>query len=453
MPRMLLIRPLCEGDELEFAEPLGIERLAGYARAHGVVDVAILDRRLYEQERHAGLSAASLWSDVRATCDAAPPELVGFSLMTSQDVPDTLRMHSRLRAWYPNARFWAGGVYVTTAYDEAARLLPASIALVRGEGETALLDELAGGGHTSMLHPNEWAPAYRPHMERYATLGCSVNLQTSRGCPGSCAFCATPQLPYGLGTWRGRDISLVVDEIEHEQRRLAHANLPPVFNFVDDDFGPLRRLEELACELRERGLRISFACEMRLASLVGQSDLYSRMERLHEAGLSRLFVGVESLSPHTLEAWHKSYDASRMEQAVAAIREAGIALQAGYIMWHARQTVTNALAEAKELWRLGLYTHQAAVSRLIVFPGCELAGKDAQTARFEAMDSTSEEFYERFRSRSEGLQARWIAAAVQEPYFASCDLLGIKTDELRAVQDKLAELNARSFELLMSLGG
>ena len=39
MTSVLLIRPLCEGDEPEFAEPLGIERLAGYLRAHGVPDV------------------------------------------------------------------------------------------------------------------------------------------------------------------------------------------------------------------------------------------------------------------------------------------------------------------------------------------------------------------------------------------------------------------------------
>ncbi|MDO4798651.1 MAG: hypothetical protein Q4A01_11615, partial [Coriobacteriales bacterium] len=113
MSKLLLIRPLCEGDELEFAEPLGIERLAGFARAHGVSDVVVFDRRLYERERRTGLSSTSFWADVRAACDEAPPELVGFSLMTAQDVPDALRLHSRLRAWYPKARFWAGGVYVT----------------------------------------------------------------------------------------------------------------------------------------------------------------------------------------------------------------------------------------------------------------------------------------------------------------------------------------------------
>ena len=35
MTSVVLIRPLCAEGEPEFAEPLGIERIAGYLRAHG----------------------------------------------------------------------------------------------------------------------------------------------------------------------------------------------------------------------------------------------------------------------------------------------------------------------------------------------------------------------------------------------------------------------------------
>ena len=91
MPRVLLIRPLCEGDDPEFGEPLGIERLAGYLRDHGV-RAELLDRRLYAAERRAGVvtrEAAGFWEDVRALCPpGSEPELVGFSLMTEGDVFD-----------------------------------------------------------------------------------------------------------------------------------------------------------------------------------------------------------------------------------------------------------------------------------------------------------------------------------------------------------------------------
>ena len=114
MPHVLLIRPLCEGDEPEFAEPLGIERLAGYLRAAGAADVTVLDRRLYQQERRAGLARSRFWDDVREACAEREPSVVGLSLMTSADVPDALRIISRMRSLYPAARLVAGGLYVTT---------------------------------------------------------------------------------------------------------------------------------------------------------------------------------------------------------------------------------------------------------------------------------------------------------------------------------------------------
>ena len=461
MPRVLFIRPLFEGDELEFAEPLGIERLAGYLRERGAAEVTVLDRRLYERERREGLSASAFWEDVRAACDDAPPDLVCFSLMTAQDVPDALRLHSRLRAWYPRARFQAGGVYVTTATDEVRRRLPRDFSLVRGEGEVPLLDALAriegeqagnedaptSNEDEQVVHPDEWAMAYRPHVERYAALGCAVNVQTSRGCPGACTFCATPLLPHGLGRWRPRSLSLVADELERECRRMEKSGLPPVFNLVDDDFGPLSRLEELASELRKRGLAIAFACEMRLAALVGQPNLARRLQHLREAGLSRLFVGVESLDPQTLKAWRKTYDLGRLEETVTAIREAGIALQAGYILWHRHQTVEGALAEAAELRRLGLYTHQVAVSRLIVFDGCELARRGSGTG-FEPMEREAETFYGQFVRASGELGERWVKAAVAEPYLASCSALGVRSDDLRKLREELTHINDLSYALL-----
>ena len=178
-------------------------------------------------------------------------------------------------------------------------------------------------------------------------------------------------------------LSLVVDEMEAEAARLTRAGLPAVFNFVDDDFGPLERVEELAYELRRRQLRVAFALEMRLASLIGQPDLATRLARLHEAGLTRIFVGVESLNPDTLRRWHKAYDVTRLPEVLAACAEAGITLQAGYILWHADQTVTGACAEVEALARMGLYSHRAALSRLIVFPGCALAETNADSMGFQ----------------------------------------------------------------------
>lgn len=449
MPRVLLIRPLCEGEEPELAEPLGIERLAGYLLAHGIEDVALFDRRLYQREKRLGLSGHTFWGDVRQWFADGAPDVVGLSIMTAADVPDALRIISRARSLWPRARLEAGGLYVTTAPDEAARRLPSVVTLMGGEGEQAFLRFVMGpsaavSGH---LSPDDWAMAYRPFVDRYAALGCAVNMQTSRGCPGRCTFCATPQLPEDLRRWRPRSLRLVVDEMEHEAARLEVAGQLPVFNFVDDDFGPLERIEALVDELENRQLRAAFALEMRLASLIGQPRLTQRLRRLHEAGLARVFVGVESLNPQTLRRWRKPYDVTALPEVLGAFSEAGVSVRPGYILWHKDQTVEGARNEVEKLWQLGIYSHRAVLSRLIVFPGCALAEEDSTIEGYQRMAEEAESFYQRFLDASADLANEWIAAAMIEPRVAAEALLTGDNTQLIEVTNALAAVNARSYEL------
>ena len=465
MKSFLLIRPLCEGDEPEFAEPLGIERLAGYLRAHGVHDVRIADRRLSVAERRAGVArddAPGFFDGLRLLYPGdAFPQVIGLSLMTAADVADARRIVSRLHAWWPEARFVAGGIYVTGAFGDAARAFPPYVHLIAGEGETALLALAQGGGCSpsdtcdaacnATDSPDDWACAYRPDLERYAALGCAVNIQASRGCPGVCAFCATPSLPPALRRWQPRDVRLVADEVQEAAERLQAAGLPPVFNFVDDDFGPLERLEALAAEFAARSLRIAFACEMRLASLAGQPNLEERLANLHAAGLTRLFIGVESVNRQTLARWRKPVDLEALPHVLAACRAAGLTVQAGYILWHAGQTIEGALAEARQLRDLGLYTHRAALSRLIVFPGCALAVEKASEQGFQSLAPEAEEFYRRFAAAAADITRIWTKAAIAEPYAAAVEFLTGDDAPIAAIRHALLDANARSFDLMTSL--
>ena len=448
---------------MEFAEPLGIERLAGYLRERGVSDVRVFDRRLYVAERRARIApvgALSFYEDLREAYPAGQgPDVVGVSLMTASDVPDARRVMSRLRSWWPNARFVVGGVYVTHAAEEVARQLPRGTALLPGEGERALLEFVRRHGASdgpsarpgadtttpAACEPDEWAQPHRADLERYARLGCAVNMQTSRGCPGVCTFCATPQLPVELRSWRPRSLGLVADEIQFEADRLEDAGLPPVFNFVDDDFGSLARVEGLVGELGRRGLRVAFSLEMRMTSLVRASNLEERLRRLRDSGLTRVFVGVESLDKATLVRWRKPYDVDALPRIADAFAEADVTLQAGYILWHGHQTVDGARAEVDSLWRLGIYTHQMALSRLIVFPGCALAAQ-TDAMGFESLPTEAGRFYRRFHERTTELRARWVRAALREPYVTARAWLDGDPSERDALRAELATVNRLSYE-------
>lgn len=538
MTSVLLIRPLCEGDEPEFAEPLGIERLAGYLRERGAHDVRVFDRRLYAAERRAGLTgpdAPGFYDEVRAAFEGtAGPSIIGLSLMTSADVPDARRVISRLGARWPDALFVVGGMFVTTAPEAAARQLPEHTVLLRGEGEVQLFELVQDDAlreksfkRSSVRHseseainlehcvyadnrfagilrsvqddrsvhpfgrnagvkpqaltsnrifakaccdetfgsqpasPDDWAIPYRPHLERYGRLRCAVSVQASRGCCGACAFCATPTLPRELRRWSGRDEALVIDEVQAVAERLAAAGLPPVFNFVDDDFGSLERLESLAAGFSARGLQIAFACEMRFASLVREPHLAERLARLHAAGLTRVFFGVESLDEATRSRWKKPIDVRALPEVLGCFRAAGVDVQVGYILWHGTQTPANAACEVDRLRDLGLYSHRVAISRLIVFPGCDLAqlehGRDAAAVAvanaegFEPMCADAESFYQRFSLAAAELTREWTQLAIVEPYAAAEAFLSGDAAEVKSLRERLADVNDRSYRLFKEM--
>ena len=135
----------------------------------------------------------------------------------------------------------------------------------------------------------------------------------------------------------------------------------------------------------------------------------------------------------------------------AACAKAGITLQAGYILWHADQTMAGARTEVEALARMDLYSHRAALSRLIVFPGCALAETDSDGMGFQRMDASAERFYQQFCEQSQELTQTWTSAALREPHEVAKAHLSGDTMRVEELRRTLEEVNARSLELFRKL--
>ncbi|MCL2332095.1 MAG: cobalamin-dependent protein [Actinomycetia bacterium] len=420
--KVVLIRPLHGADELEFQEPLGIECLAG-ALIAARREVTLFDRRLYERQG----TLSGFWEDFFAS---GPYDLVGFSVMTAEDLPDALRMLQRIRREWPETRFMLGGLYVTLAGEALRALVPDGVELVIGEGEGALLGLPFG--------PESWAPAYRPQLADYLREGCVINLRGARGCPGGCAFCATPGLPPELRSWAGRAIPEIADEIE------KLTSFGAIFNFVEDDFGPLSRVEELDAELRARDLRIAYSLQLRGAALAGEDDLEARMARLYDGGFCRLFIGVESLDPRTLRAWRKPLDPEAMINMLHGIERAGIAVHIGYILWHAGSTPEGVRDEVIKLRAQGFFSTKCVFNRMILFAGSALAGGDPHS-RWQALSPDCELRYRELTARLKPLYNAWVAGATDLPRLVALAHLTDDDRARRRVEALLEECDALAY--------
>ncbi len=392
--RWVFIRPCNRSPyyDPEIQEPLGLEYLAACRRARGDC-VLVLDSSLD------GLT------DTRLARRAAgfQPDAVGFSITTAQEITSVLAVHQEcVRVLQDKPVRWlAGGNYVSTEPQRALRLLPPAFSLVQFEGEQAL-EELTrlwaapaasavGDGHcvTERLFTGRAVEdldslPFPVRLFSHAILprGWPFNLQGSRGCCGACRYCASPGMSEGHRRWRGRSPEGLAEEIDHLYRSLGARS----FNFVDEDFlgpghlAPLRA-RRFAEELQRRNLRISFGIQVRPASLCEET-----ISLLTSAGLTYVFMGIESDNPDDFRRWGRPWtdDPWRL---VAHVRQGGAEINAGVLLFHSHATLSGIRRFAGQLHEHRLLDFRSATNRLDAMPGSEFHALELAAGRIDAETS------------------------------------------------------------------
>lgn len=442
--RVALVRPQSDSEFLEPCEPLGPLLLKAALRENGIA-AEVFDRELEGD-------------GVQAQIVSYHPDLLVFSVMSADSLPDALRLAVSLRESLPGTALAAGGLFVTTCTQRAAALFPGGTHLLIGEGENTLprlCRQLAGiplpDGAPAYRRPAEWPLADRSRLQDYLAIGAPISLRTSRGCPGSCTFCATPALPFPLGRWAARPVEDIADEMAVLSRQYP----PAVFNLVDDEFGPLSRVRALTVALRGRGVKAAFALQLRAADLYAAAGKQSLFSELKAGGLCRIFVGVESMNAQTLHYFGKPLPPQATLDALRTARAAGIATHIGYILWHPLSTRESILEEVKTLRAAGFFSVKTALSRLVLFPGTALAKElqmQAHTATWAALPPPLEEWYQTLHTALAPLYRQWVRGATALPRLCGLAHLGAAAQQLAAnrVEAALEALDALAYHVMLN---
>lgn len=328
-----------------------------------------------------------------------PAAIIGLSVWLHRLVAASERLIAELRQRGVSSHITVGSHSPTFLYAELLEHNPGLDSVVCGEGEWTLQELTERVCHNKPWHDipglavrtdgrvvlkvrpavcelDELAPPaldYLPHIKQR---GQFMSILTSRGCYGKCTFCSTsPFYRAGGGKpWRAHSPERVLSEIAALYREgIRH------FGWRDDNFiGPGRvgreRARRIAELIIEHKLRLSFYMACRVDDV--ERELFALLK---QAGLKRVFLGVESLSPRRLAAFNKLATVEDNEKAMRILGELQIPYTLGYIMlspdttWAEYRESSTRLAEVQRSIPGAADALQDAYSAVEILPGTAIA--------------------------------------------------------------------------------
>jgi magnesium-protoporphyrin IX monomethyl ester (oxidative) cyclase len=418
--------------------PVGIGYVEEFVAANGVQTDA-LDMTL-------GYSLTDLFQKI----DKMKPEIVGFTVMTYQ-YRHTLAIIDAVKHRYPSIVTVIGGAHVSAVKTEAMRQCPAADFGIHGEGEIPMRDlclgvpfeQIAGlyyreDSQIRTGPPSQYVPdlsilpfpKFRSYdLSRYTN---EIEINTSRGCPFDCNFCA-------VSTITGRKIRYrtarsVGDEIAYFYNLGVRG-----FQFGDDNFlANRKRVMTLLDEIKERGYQdLVLRCGQGIRGELITREILTPMK---EVGFRQLGVGVESASNEILRTIRKDTSIEKIERGLSIACELGYEVTLLFVIGTPGETLADVQKSID--FALKYPVMKAFFFNLIPFPGTELydwvMGHNALLEPYEVMINRHDEL--KLRSR---------------PFFATPEMpepdryrairmteKASRTIQVRTMQRKLARFGA-----------
>lgn len=334
------------------AEPLSVETLMGFLEESLHDRVVITIFTLDEQEDHG-------WENLVNSVVEKEIRIVGVSIPQSS-LPIAKKFLNALHALDRSPLIILGHSLPTNLPEEFLQWFPKSL-IVNGWGEESFakivefylenrsdyetIPNLIFRENGHIVRTNVKRPHKSPKPARISPSRYFARIESSRGCHYNvCTFCTRPPKQGGSKSWRRFD----VDDIVQEIRKVRSSGVRN-FTFTDEDFvgNDLEGAEKIANYLAGLG-DMKFSISLRVDNIIDPAEspalAAKRRGLLHSlkrAGLSRVFLGVESLSNSQLKRYGKGVTAQDSINAIHVLLELDIPIEIGFILFDPFLTISE----------------------------------------------------------------------------------------------------------------
>lgn len=312
-------------------------------------------------------------------------DIVGISCI-SQTLPHALVLAREIRN-RTDGFIILGGIGPTSVAKEIIENYPFVDAVCVGEGELTLLD-LANKGSSSNAfttvlgivtrdkNGNVFFTGPQPAIQNLDSLSIPYNskrvqkkkavlhleMNTARGCPGNCAYCASKVM------WNQKIRMVSSDRLCQLLKEITekHYDHDIQVYFQDDTFVfPETRLLSFGEAIKTYGLKIDWSGFARI------TDLNSRVISLmKESGCSTITLGVENPSPKIAKLMRKPYKAKNAMNVLKMCIDAGIKTRVNLMWGWPNETFDDFLSLMEYAFKLidiGILVEE--IGKLLIYPG------------------------------------------------------------------------------------
>lgn len=276
-----------------------------------------------------------------------------------------------------------GGIHATLLPQEVKRNCDS---VVIGEAELLwndVVNDLKKGKLKEFYKVDKLCDLSKSPVPRYDLLNPDLHkvvwVNTTRGCPYSCSFCASSNI-FG-NKYRYKKIDNILKEIKLI-KNVWRGRKPGLISFADDNLFVNKKWAKVLLD-KIRSLNIRWFAQTDI-SIADDDELLSR---LYKSGCATLFIGFESVNERSIESINspikkKYYD--RYADAIKRIQDHGIGVTGAFILGFDEDDISIFDRLIRFIKNTNMFAYQ--ITLLTPLPGTEIYNDMVQQNRLLPLD-------------------------------------------------------------------